>query len=235
MSMDIKDIQASQGNIEIVADVVRKESVREFEKFGKVGKVCSVILKDSTGEISFSLWNDDIEKLSVGDKVQVQGGWCSEFKSVKQLSAGKYGKFEVIGKSDVVPVSVSVPFSAGAIDSKISPGGLSSFSSPTAGSSASDSLNGGSSSGSNLHSPSSTPSANAHSSSYSSSSYSSSKFKYAIDEGIELLTQPAKGTAVVKEKGKVFDPYDDGESKSVSEDDIEEEDADDRGHEDFVE
>ncbi len=98
--MEIKDVQSNKGNVDVVATVVSKESPREFEKFGKRGKVCNATIKDATGTITLTLWNEDIEKVNVGDKVHVENGWCSEFRNEKQLSAGKFGKIEVVGSSE---------------------------------------------------------------------------------------------------------------------------------------
>ena len=78
-----------------------------FEKFGKVGKVCNAQLKDGSGEIKLTLWNDEVDAVKVGDKVQLQGGWCSEYKGERQLSAGKFGKMEVVGQGTQNPDSKS--------------------------------------------------------------------------------------------------------------------------------
>ncbi|MBI2662789.1 hypothetical protein HYX11_05005 [Candidatus Woesearchaeota archaeon] len=101
--MQIKDIQPNQGNIEITAEVTQKEVPRTFEKFGKKGKVCSAILKDESGTIKLTLWNEDIDKINPGDTIKLTNGWCSEFKSEKQLSTGKFGKIEIL--SSGTPVS----------------------------------------------------------------------------------------------------------------------------------
>jgi len=97
--MEIKDLKPNQGNIDIVAVVVNKEEPRTFEKFGKSGSVCNAILKDDTGEVKLTLWNEDIDKVNQGDKIHLQNGWCSEFKGEKQLSAGKFGKIEIVEAS----------------------------------------------------------------------------------------------------------------------------------------
>lgn len=94
--MEIKDVQANKGNIDVVLEVVKKEEPREFEKFGKKGKVCNAKVRDASGEITLTLWNDDIDKVSVGDVVRLHNGWCSEFKGEKQLSTGKFGKIELL-------------------------------------------------------------------------------------------------------------------------------------------
>ncbi len=99
--MEIKDVKANQGNIDLVAEVKTKEQTRSFEKFGKKGKVCNAVLKDSSGEITLTLWNDDAESVNSGDKIHLLNGWCSEYKGAKQLSTGKFGKIEILeaGKS----------------------------------------------------------------------------------------------------------------------------------------
>ena len=96
--MEIKDIEANKGNVDIVAEVVSKDEPREFEKFGKKGSVCNAKLKDESGEVKLTLWNDDIGGVEIGDKIHVQNGWCSEYQGEKQLSAGKFGKIEVVEK-----------------------------------------------------------------------------------------------------------------------------------------
>jgi len=96
MTMEIKDVKPNQGNIDLVAEVKTKEQSRTFEKFGKKGKVCNAVLKDKSGEITLTLWNDDADSVNVGDKVHLTNGWCSEYKGAKQLSTGKFGKIELL-------------------------------------------------------------------------------------------------------------------------------------------
>ena len=94
--MNIKDIKANQGNIAVEAEIVSKEEPRSFNKFGKEGRVCNALLRDASGEIALTLWNDDIDKVKVGDNIKLENGWCSEFKNQKQVSSGKFGKLEVV-------------------------------------------------------------------------------------------------------------------------------------------
>ena len=95
--MNIKDIKPNQGSITVEAEVLSKQEPRSFSKFGKEGRVCNATIADSTGEITLTLWNDDIEKINVGDKVKLENGWCSEFKEQRQVSSGKFGKLEIAG------------------------------------------------------------------------------------------------------------------------------------------
>jgi len=96
--MAIKDLQARQGQVDLIAEIMEKGEIREFEKFGKTGKVCNAKIKDATGEMSLTLWNEDIDKVKVGDKVHIINGWVGEWQGEKQLSTGKFGQLEVVGE-----------------------------------------------------------------------------------------------------------------------------------------
>lgn len=106
--MEIKDVKSNQGNIDLVAEVKTKEQSRSFEKFGKKGKVCNAVLKDKSGEITLTLWNDDADSVKVGDKIHLTNGWCSEYKGAKQLSTGKFGKIELLEAGKAAAASKTV-------------------------------------------------------------------------------------------------------------------------------
>lgn len=97
--MEIKDLQANQGKVDLVVEIVEKQEPRTFEKFGKTGTVCNVKVKDASGEVKMTLWNEDVNKVKLGDKIHLENGWCSEYQGEKQVSTGKFGKLEVLEKS----------------------------------------------------------------------------------------------------------------------------------------
>ncbi len=94
--MAIKDLQARQGQVDLIAEVIEKGDVRTFNKFGKEGRVCNVKIKDETGEMALTLWNEQIEQVKVSDKVHITNGWVGEWQGEKQLTTGKFGKLEVV-------------------------------------------------------------------------------------------------------------------------------------------
>ncbi len=98
--MAIKDLEVKQGNVDLTAEVVEIGEVREFNKFGKTGRVATAKLKDETGEINLSLWNEDIDKVKVGDTVQIKNGFVNEWQGTPQLTTGRQGTLEVVGKAD---------------------------------------------------------------------------------------------------------------------------------------
>ncbi len=101
--MAIKDLQARQGNVDLDLDIVDVGEVREFEKFGKQGRVANAIAKDETGDIKLSLWNEQIDQVKAGDKVRITNGYVSEWQGELQLTTGKFGKLEIIGESEAKP------------------------------------------------------------------------------------------------------------------------------------
>ena len=98
--MEIKDLQARQANVEVVGEITNKEEPREFQKFGRAGRVCTATIKDASGEIKMTLWNDDIEKVKIGDKVHITNGYVNERQGEPQLTTGRFGKMEILGQSD---------------------------------------------------------------------------------------------------------------------------------------
>ena len=97
--MKISELKAGTGNITVETECVSKEEPREvLTRYGKKTSVANATIKDDSGEITLSLWGDDIGKVNSGDKVKIENGWVSEFKGNLQISAGKYGKLIVNGK-----------------------------------------------------------------------------------------------------------------------------------------
>ncbi|KHO45514.1 MAG: replication factor A1 [archaeon GW2011_AR3] len=97
--MALKDLQVRQGKVDVVVDVIEKGDVRTFNKFGNSGRVANAKVKDESGEMTLTLWNDDIDKVNVGDKIQIKNGYVGEWQGEPQLSTGKFGSMEVVGKA----------------------------------------------------------------------------------------------------------------------------------------
>ncbi len=71
----IQNINADLGSISTEGKVMNKFPIKEFiKKDGQSGRVGSLTLRDSTGQIRISFWNDDIEKIEnvvVGDFISL--------------------------------------------------------------------------------------------------------------------------------------------------------------------
>ena len=101
--MQIKDLKPKMGNVDVVVDVIDVGEAREFQKFGKPGRVATAIAKDETGDVKLTLWNEDIDKVKSGDKVHLTNGYVNEWQGEIQLTTGRMGKMEIVGKSESMP------------------------------------------------------------------------------------------------------------------------------------
>lgn len=95
--MKIADLKPKQGNVNLEeVEVTEISPIREFSKFGKAGRVCNATIKDASGSMAMTLWNEQIDQVKVGSKLKITDAYVSEWQGVKQLTTGRNGKFEVL-------------------------------------------------------------------------------------------------------------------------------------------
>jgi ssDNA-binding replication factor A large subunit len=97
--MMAKDLKDKSKVDEIVLTIVEKKEPREFQSkySGSSGRVCDAVGQDENGDsVSLTLWNDDIEKVEINSKIKITNGWASAYKDKLQVSAGKFGKLEIV-------------------------------------------------------------------------------------------------------------------------------------------
>ena len=98
--MTISELNPGQGNVDVEGTIIEIGEPRTFNKFGRELKVANAILKDDSGTIKLSLWNDDAEKYKEGDKIKITNGYVNEFQGEKQLTSGKFGQIEKVGEGE---------------------------------------------------------------------------------------------------------------------------------------
>lgn len=89
----INELEARKGFDQIEADVVSVSEPRQV-KDGAL-TVADAQIKDKTGTVKLTLWNDEVTKVKAGDKVKITKGWTNEFQGELSVSAGKFGQLEV--------------------------------------------------------------------------------------------------------------------------------------------
>lgn len=94
--MKISELKSGEGKVSIEAEVKSVDEPRVFNKFGRDLKLANAVVFDESGEIKLTLWNDDVAKVTIGKKIKITNGFVNEFQGEKQLTAGKFGKLEVI-------------------------------------------------------------------------------------------------------------------------------------------
>ena len=63
---------------------------------GGEARVADCMLKDESGQIKLSLWDDQIDMVKQGSKVRVLNGYTNSFRGELRLNVGKYGKLEIL-------------------------------------------------------------------------------------------------------------------------------------------
>lgn len=93
--MKINEIKIGMGSISLQAKVIDVSEPREVQtKYGKKN-VADATLEDETGQISLTLWEDNINSVSVGDTVSINGAFVTTFRDKIQLNIPKSSKIEV--------------------------------------------------------------------------------------------------------------------------------------------
>jgi replication factor A1 len=93
--MKAKDLRPESKVDVIDLTVTSKGDVREFtSRSGSVGKVCDCKAKDE--DVQITLWNEEIDRVSANDRVRISNGWVREWRGNMQVSAGRYGRLEVL-------------------------------------------------------------------------------------------------------------------------------------------
>lgn len=87
----VKELQTNQTFAKVVVELVSKGETRPFASARGEGKLCKAAVKDESGEVSLTLWNDQTGQFNEGDVLEIENGWCSEYKGEKQISTGKQG------------------------------------------------------------------------------------------------------------------------------------------------
>jgi replication factor A1 len=96
--MKAKDLRP-ESKVDVIELTIReKGTTRDFSsRSGSSGKVCDAKAVDADGtEVSVSLWNEDIDRVQPNARIRITNGWAREWRGNLQISAGRFGKLEVL-------------------------------------------------------------------------------------------------------------------------------------------
>ena len=94
--VEIKDLKIGMKAVTISVQVLEIKETREFDYMGTKHRVATSIVEDTTGSMDMPLFDEEIERVKVGDIVKISNGYVNDFNGIKQVRAGKYGKLEVV-------------------------------------------------------------------------------------------------------------------------------------------
>jgi len=87
-------------NIDLLVRVMQVFSPKEFEKNDKSGRLCNLIVADSTGEIRLTVWHDDVKKIEEknvkrGSVLLLHNCYVKSFNEKPQISLAYNGSIDV--------------------------------------------------------------------------------------------------------------------------------------------
>ncbi len=97
-AVDIKigELTPTSRSVNVKAKVVSKSDVRSVAsgRDGAPHNVCDALIGDETGCIYLTLWDDNIDKVKVGETISIGNGYVSLFRGSMRLNVGRYGILE---------------------------------------------------------------------------------------------------------------------------------------------
>jgi len=96
--MYISDVRPNKVVDDLELEIVEMGEPREVvTKYGKEARVCVAVAEDGEGNrVNLSLWDSEIDELSVGMRVRITNGWARTFQAELQVSAGLHGKLSIL-------------------------------------------------------------------------------------------------------------------------------------------
>lgn len=95
-SLKVEKLTPESRQVNIKVKVVKKGEPRETisRRDGSTHRVADVMVGDETGSVYLSLWDDNIDKVSDGDVVEIKNGYLSLFRGSMRLNIGREGSIE---------------------------------------------------------------------------------------------------------------------------------------------
>ncbi|WP_455368032.1 hypothetical protein [[Eubacterium] cellulosolvens] len=101
----IKDLRQGMKNVNLRVTVTNKsEIVNKNSRYdGKALQLCIAIVADSSGSIRLPLWNNQINTISIGDKIDIKNASVKRFQGLLQIVPARKGdQLTVISDPDTL-------------------------------------------------------------------------------------------------------------------------------------
>ena len=84
--------------VDVEAQVIQKSETREVSSRyrDETYRVADATIKDDTGTVKLTLWNEQIDQVNVDDTVRIENGYIRSFRGEIQLNVGRYGKLTIL-------------------------------------------------------------------------------------------------------------------------------------------
>jgi replication factor A1 len=111
--MKISELVDGTKKVEVTATIIDLKDTRET-KTKKM--VRDATIEDGSGKIVLVLWNEDTQRVGVGDKIKIENGYVSSYQDKPQLNLGKWGTMKIV---DAVKVPLPTSMAGSVVDAVI--------------------------------------------------------------------------------------------------------------------
>ncbi|MFH1072308.1 MAG: SOSS complex subunit B family protein [Nanoarchaeota archaeon] len=94
--MKVVDLSPKMPEVNLELEILEMDNIHKFDRMGSSGKVCNALAKDDTGKVRLTLWNEQVDQCTVGDRIALSNGVVSEWQGALQVSAGRKGTIKKI-------------------------------------------------------------------------------------------------------------------------------------------
>jgi len=93
----IGDLKVGMKKVSLKAEVLEiPKSKLVYTRYGTTACISNALIRDETGSMKMSLWNQQINTVHKGDVIDVKNGTVAWFSGEKQLRLGRSGSLSVI-------------------------------------------------------------------------------------------------------------------------------------------
>ena len=94
--MKIVELKPGMRRVDITAKVLELSAPRDVTtRTGEQSRVATATVSDDSGSVKLTLWNEQIDQVSVDSNVAIENGYVTSFRGETQLNVGRYGKLTV--------------------------------------------------------------------------------------------------------------------------------------------
>jgi ssDNA-binding replication factor A large subunit len=94
----VSELVADSAVLRIELVLLRKYPRRMVYSDQYIGPVAAACGRDETGIVGLVLWNEQIDKVAVGDVLRIESGWCRSQDGELVVSTGKNGRLQIINR-----------------------------------------------------------------------------------------------------------------------------------------
>ncbi|TDA40126.1 MAG: single-stranded DNA-binding protein [Candidatus Methanomethylicota archaeon] len=115
----IEELNPASRGVDVLVKILEVNPSREVStRDGSSHSVAEALVGDETGCVLLSLWDDDIQRVKVGQTVSIKNGYVTLFRGSIRLNVGRYGTLE-LATEDIPQVNMDNNISNRSYDQQV--------------------------------------------------------------------------------------------------------------------